>query len=76
AILPNSHLVLALMLGVLAPLALFRGPLHVWGAGAATAAVLSGTGLFSDAFLLPLLYVPSLMAVSTDITQSWNVWGL
>ncbi|PAK65739.1 gluconate:proton symporter, partial [Lactococcus lactis] len=50
--------------------------LHVWGAGAATAAVLSGTGLFSDAFLLPLLYVPSLMAVSTDITQSWNVWGL
>jgi hypothetical protein len=48
----------------------------VWGAGAATAAVLSGTGLFNDAFLLPLLYVPTLLAVSTDITQSWNVWGL
>lgn len=76
AILPHSHLILALALGILAPLALFRGPLHVWGAGAATAAVLSGTGLFSDAFLLPLLYVPTLMAVSTDITQSWNVWGL
>ncbi|KRK47419.1 gluconate:proton symporter [Secundilactobacillus kimchicus] len=76
AILPHNHLVLALALGVLAPLALFRGPLHVWGAGAATAAVLSGTGLFNDAFLLPLLYVPTLMAVSTDITQSWNVWGL
>ncbi len=76
AILPSSHLVLAIALGVLAPLALFRGPLHVWGAGAATAAVLSGTGLFSDVFLLPLLYVPTLMAVSVDITQSWNVWGL
>lgn len=76
AILPHSHLVLALELGVLAPLALFRGPLHVWGAGAATAAVLSGTGLFNDAFLLPLMYVPTLLAVSTDITQSWNVWGL
>lgn len=76
AILPHSHLILAIALGVLAPLALFRGPLHVWGAGAATAAVLSGTGLFNDAFLLPLLYVPTLMAVSTDITQSWNVWGL
>lgn len=76
AILPNSHLILALALGILAPLALFRGPLHVWGAGAATAAVLSGTGLFSDVFLLPLLYVPTLMAVSVDITQSWNVWGL
>lgn len=76
AILPHSHLVLALALGILAPLALFRGPLHVWGAGAATAAVLSGTGLFNDAFLLPLLYVPTLLAISTDITQSWNVWGL
>lgn len=76
AILPHSHLILAIALAVLAPLSLFRGPLHVWGAGAATAAVLSGTGLFSDAFLLPLLYVPTLLAVSTDITQSWNVWGL
>lgn len=76
AILPNSHLILAIALGILAPLALFRGPLHVWGAGAATAAVLSGTGLFNDPFLLPLLYVPTLMAVSVDITQSWNVWEL
>lgn len=74
--LPHQHLVLCLALGILAPLALFRGPLHVWGAGAATAAVLYGTGLFSDNFLLPLLYVPTLMAVSVDITQSWNVWGL
>lgn len=72
AILP----ILCLAMGILAPLALFRGPLHVWGAGAATAAVLSGIGLFSDALLLPLMYVPTLLAVSTDITQSWNVWGL
>lgn len=76
AILPNSHLLLALGIGILAPLALFRGPLQVWGAGAATAAVLSATGMFNDMFLLPLMYVPTLMAVSTDITQSWNVWGL
>lgn len=76
AILPHGHLVLAIIFGVLAPLALFRGPLHVWGAGAATAAVLSGTHLFSDYFLLPLLLIPSLLAVSTDVTQSWNIWGL
>ncbi|AXX65087.1 gluconate:proton symporter [Bombilactobacillus bombi] len=76
AILPHSHLLLAIIFGVLAPLALFRGPLHVWGAGAATAAVLSGTHLFSDYFLLPLLLIPSLLAISTDVTQSWNIWGL
>ncbi|MFT8879307.1 MAG: gluconate:proton symporter [Oenococcus sp.] len=76
AILPHSTLAVALLIGVLAPLALFRGPLQVWGAGAATAAVLSGMNLFPDSFLLPLLYTATLMAVSTDITQSWNVWGL
>ncbi|KRN33464.1 hypothetical protein [Weissella halotolerans] len=76
AIIPHNIWLLALILGLAAPLALFRGPLHVWGAGAATAAVLASTGLFPDAILLPLMYVPSLLAVSTDLTQSWNVWGM
>ena len=76
SILPSNIWVLALALGIAAPLALFRGPLHVWGAGAATAAVLAGAHIFPDSLLLPLMYVPSLMAVSTDLTQSWNVWAL
>ncbi|MCI1926066.1 MAG: gluconate:proton symporter [[Lactobacillus] timonensis] len=76
AILPHNTLVLCLAFGILSPLALFRGPLQVWGAGAATAAVLAGTGLFSDVFMLPLMYTATLFAISTDITQSWNVWGL
>ncbi|PWG00178.1 gluconate:proton symporter [Levilactobacillus bambusae] len=76
AILPHSTLVLAVAIGILAPLALFRGPLHVWGAGAATASVLSATHLFSPWFMLPLLYIPSILAVSADVTQSWNVWAL
>lgn len=75
-ILPQSPLVLAIAVGILAPLALFRGPLHVWGAGAATAAVLAATGTFSPIFLLPLLYTASIMAVSIDLTQSWNTWAL
>lgn len=75
-ILPSNPLVLAIAIGILAPLALFRGPLHVWGAGAATAAVLAATGTFSPIFLLPLLYTASIMAVSIDLTQSWNTWAL
>ena len=75
-ILPHSPLVLAIAVGILAPLALFRGPLHVWGAGAATAAVLAATGTFPPIFLLPLLYTASIMAVSIDLTQSWNTWAL
>lgn len=73
---PHSPLVLAVAIGILAPLALFRGPLHVWGAGAATAVVLSGVHLFSPFFLLPVLYIPSILAVSSDITQSWNAWTI
>ncbi|MCJ2167159.1 gluconate:proton symporter [Leuconostoc citreum] len=75
-ILPHNPLILAVAIGILAPLALFRGPLHVWGAGAATAAVLAATGTFSPMFLLPLLYTASIMAVSIDLTQSWNTWAL
>ncbi|WP_273708232.1 gluconate:proton symporter [Leuconostoc mesenteroides] len=75
-ILPSSPLVLAIAIGILAPLALFRGPLHVWGAGAATAAVLAATGTFQPIFLLPLLYTASIMAVFIDLTQSWNTWAL
>lgn len=75
-ILPNNPLVLVIAIGVLSPLALFRGPLHVWGAGAATAAVLAATGTFPPIFLLPLLYTASIMAVSIDLTQSWNTWAL
>ncbi|MBZ1526502.1 gluconate:proton symporter [Leuconostoc mesenteroides] len=75
-ILPSSPLVLAIAIGILAPLALFRGPLHVWDAGAATAAVLAATGTFQPIFLLPLLYTASIMAVSIDLTQSWNTWAL
>ncbi|WP_273750824.1 gluconate:proton symporter [Leuconostoc mesenteroides] len=75
-ILPSSPLVLAIAIGILAPLALFRGPLHVWGAGAATAAVLAATGTFQPIFLLPLLYTASIMAVFIDLTHSWNTWAL
>ncbi|MBZ1530640.1 gluconate:proton symporter [Leuconostoc mesenteroides] len=45
-------------------------------AGAATAAVLAATGTFQPIFLLPLLYTASIMAVSIDLTQSWNTWAL
>ncbi|GAK31796.1 high-affinity choline transporter [Weissella oryzae SG25] len=75
-ILPHSTLVLAIAIGILAPLALFRGPLHVWGAGAATVSVLAATHTFNPMFLLPLFYTVSIMAVSIDLTQSWNTWSL
>lgn len=75
AIVPHSPWVLAIAFGILAPLALFRGPLMVWGAGSATAAVLAATGFFNQYFAFAAILVPGVsIAISTCITQSWNLW--
>lgn len=75
AVVPHSPWLLAFAFGLLAPLALFRGPLMVWGAGSATAAVLAATGFFNPYFAFAMIIIPSVsMAVSTCITQSWNLW--
>lgn len=75
SIVPHSPIVLAIAFAILAPLALFRGPLMVWGAGSATAAVLAATGFFNQYFAFAVILVPGVsIAISTCITQSWNLW--
>lgn len=75
-IIPDSKLILVIIIAVIAPLSYFRGPLMLYGAGAATAAILVGTGMFDQYFLYGLLVVPSMMGVSACITQSWNLWSV
>lgn len=75
-IIPSSKLVMVIIIAIIAPLSFFRGPLMLYGAGAATAAVLVGTGKFDQYFLYGLLVVPSMMGVSACITQSWNLWAV
>ncbi|GHU39762.1 citrate transporter [Bacilli bacterium] len=74
-IVPDSKLVLVIAVCILAPLCYFRGPLMLYGAGAAVGALLIGTGKFDQYFLYGLLVVPSMMGVSSCITQSWNLWS-
>lgn len=64
------------MMMIIAPLSYFRGPLMLYGAGAATAAIFTATGMFPAYFLYGLMVVPSMMAISADITQSWNLWSV
>lgn len=75
-IIPDNKLVLIIIVAIIAPLSYFRGPLMLYGAGAATAAILVGTGMFDQYFLYGLLVVPSMMGVSACITQSWNLWSV
>ncbi|WP_271399693.1 gluconate:proton symporter [Staphylococcus nepalensis] len=74
-IIPNNKLLLTVIMVFLAPLAYFRGPLFLYGAGAATASIFVSTGLFDQYFLYGLLVVPSMLGISACITQSWNLWA-
>ena len=75
-VIPNSTFVLAIAFAVLAPFGMFRGPLTLFGCGAATLGILKGFG-FATAFLAPLIIIPStVMNVSCCVTQSWIVWGV
>lgn len=76
-ILPKELFPLFLVFGLLAILALFRGPLTIWGAGAATFAIIAGQGVYPITILFPLFYVTA-TAITTNIcpTQSWNVWAI
>lgn len=72
----KNTLLVCILVAVLAPLALFRGPLTLAGAGPATAKILTTIG-FSSPFVLMLLGIPTLsMHVSGCFTQSWTAWGI
>ncbi len=74
AILPSTRLGYVLVFTVLAPLALYRGPLNVWGMGFGLAQMMAAApGLNPAAVMAALLSVGQLQGVS-DPTNTHNVW--
>lgn len=76
-LIPETVLGLAIFFIIAAPFGLFRGPLTIFGAGAATVGLLNTVGNFSTPILFTFMYVPTIvMNLSTGPTQSWNLWAL
>lgn len=76
-VIPTSPEVLLILFCVGAPLALFRGPLMIWGSGIALLSILQATGLFSEHLLFALFLIPPVAIVASACpTQSWTMWGL
>ena len=76
-IIPTSPTILLIAFCVLAPLALFRGPLMIWGSGIALVSILQAMGVFSENFLFALFLIPPVAIVACACpTQSWTMWGL
>lgn len=74
---PQSPVVLLVLFCILAPLALFRGPLMIWGSGIALASILQAMGIFSEAYLFMLFLVPPVAIVASACpTQSWTMWAI
>jgi Mg2+/citrate symporter len=73
-ILPTTGLTFVLFFAILAPLALYRGPLNVWGLGLGIGAIMMATGRMSGlAIMAALMSVGQIQGIC-DPTNTHNVW--
>jgi hypothetical protein len=73
AIIPANKLLFILIFGLLSPLAIYRGPLNVWGLGSGIVALLAASGMNPVAAMVALRLDSNVQAVC-DPTNSHNVW--
>jgi hypothetical protein len=72
-IVPHSIITYVLIFTVLGPLALYRGPLNVWGLGYGVGGILLATGVPAGAVMGILMSLGTIQGVS-DPTNTANVW--
>lgn len=76
-VLPSSTFMMFLLFGLFSILAMYRGPLTIWGAGTALFVIVAEATGWPLAILYPLFYIPC-CTINTNIcpTQSWNMWAI
>ena len=73
AIIPKNAIMFVLVFGLLSFLAIYRGPLNVWGLGSGIVALLAASGMNPIAAMVALRLDSNVQAVC-DPTNSHNVW--
>jgi hypothetical protein len=73
-IVPSGPVGYVLVFGLAAPLALYRGPLNVWGLGYGIAALLLAGGNLSGAAVMAMLLTVGQIQGICDPTNTHNVW--
>jgi hypothetical protein len=74
SLLPSNPFTYVLFFAILAPLALYRGPLNLWGLGLGLVAIIADTGKLAPmAVMAAFLTVGQIQGVC-DPTNTYNVW--
>ncbi|MGB9773513.1 MAG: citrate transporter [Bacteroidota bacterium] len=74
SIVPTSFWSYVIGFGLLAPLALYRGPMNVWGLGYGVAGILLSTGQLNPPSIMGVLMSLSVVQGISDPTNTQNVW--
>lgn len=72
-VIPQNQIMFILIFGLLSVLAIYRGPLNVWGLGSGIVALLAASGMNPVAAMVALRLDSNVQAVC-DPTNSHNVW--
>lgn len=72
-IVPSNGFIYVILFTAAAPLALYRGPLNVWGMGYGIAAIFLASGMNPGAIMGLLMAVGQIQGIS-DPTNTQNVW--
>ena len=73
ALIPTNEVMFVLIFGLLSVLAIYRGPLNVWGLGSGVVALLAASGMNPVAAMVALRLDSNIQSVC-DPTNSHNVW--
>lgn len=74
AIIPSSVIGYILFFALLAPLALYRGPLNMWGLGSGIVGLIISLGILSPAAAMAGFMSTERVQVAGDPTNTHNVW--
>ncbi len=73
-VIPSSPLGYIIGFGLCAPLALYRGPLNIWGLGLGIAGLFQATGQLSGALIMGIFMSVGAIQGVCDPTNTHNVW--
>jgi hypothetical protein len=71
----NNVVLFVIILAIIAPLALYRGPLNIHGMGAGIASVLIASSVYSPSTVLGMMWSYNLVQTSSDPTTSQGSWA-